>query len=213
MKIIENFNKNSKEIWRDVVGYEGLYQVSNLGRVKSLGRFVDNLVRGHYWQEERILKTCKRTNGYIGVGLCKDGKAENFNIHRLVAIAFIPNPEDLPQIDHIDADKTNNNVNNLRWVTAKENINNPLNMAHLIGENNPFYGKKHTDATKLKMRKNHVSYYGALNPASRKVRNIETNEIFLTVKSAGQKYGVSDNSIRNSIRRKHKSAGYHWEYV
>lgn len=201
------------EIWKDIQGYEGLYQVSNLGRVKSVERFVDNLVRGHYWQEERILKTCKRTNGYADVLLSKDGKRKNFNIHRLVAIAFIPNPENLPQIDHINADKTDNSVNNLCWVTAKQNVNNPLNMAHLIGENNPFYGKKHTDASKLKMRKNHVSYYGALNHASRKVINIETNEIFLTVKSAGQKYGVSDNSIRNSIRRKHKSAGYHWEYV
>ena len=178
MKIIEDINENSKEIWRDVVGYEGLYQVSSMGRVKSLGRFIDNLVRGHYWQEEKILKPSKRINGYVGISLHKDGKAKNFNIHRLVAIAFIPNPNNLPQIDHINADKTNNNVNNLRWVTAKENINNPLNMAHLMGENNPFYGKKHTDATKLKMRKNHVDYSGAFNPASRKVRNIETNEIF-----------------------------------
>lgn len=197
------------EIWKDIQGYEGLYQVSNLGRVKSLGRFIESRLKGvdKVWKAERILKTCKRTNGYIGVGLRKNGKGKNFNIHRLVAIAFIPNPDNLPQIDHINADKTNNNVNNLRWVTAKENVRNPLNMAHLIGKNNPFYGKKHTDASKLKMRKNHVSYYGASNPASRKVRNIETNEIFLTVKSAGQKYGVSDNSIRNSIKRKHKSAG------
>ena len=138
------------EVWKDIQGYEGLYQVSNFGRVKSLGRFVDNLVRGHYWQEERILKTCKRTNGYIGVGLCKDGKAKNFNIHRLVAIAFIPNLENLPQIDHINAIKTDNTVKNLRWVTAKENINNPLNMAHLIGENNPFYGKKTYYRNKIK---------------------------------------------------------------
>ena len=147
------------EIWKDIQGYEGLYQVSNLGRVKSLGRFIESRLKGvdKVWKAERILKTCKRTNGYIGVGLRKNVKGKNFNIHRLVAIAFIPNPDNLPQIDHINADKTNNNVNNLRWVTAKENVRNPLNMAHLIGKNNPFYGKKHTDASKLKMRKNHVS--------------------------------------------------------
>ncbi len=194
------------EIWKDIQGYEGLYQVSNLGRVKSL-------VRGYYWQKERILKPCKHIKGYMLVSLSKNEKEKTFRLHRLVAIAFIPNPENLPQIDHINADKTNNSVNNLRWVTAKENIRNPLNMVHLIGENNPMFGKKHSEETKQKIRKNHADFSGALNPTARKVKNIETNEIFLTVKSAGKKYGVSDNSIRGSIKRNGKSAGYHWEYV
>jgi hypothetical protein len=194
------------EIWKDIQDYEGLYQVSNLGRVKSL-------VRVHYCKKERILTNIKLPNGYIYVRLCKDGKGKNVRVHRLVAVAFIPNPENLPQIDHINADKTNNNVNNLRWVTAKENIRNPLNMVHLIGKNNPMFGKKHSEETKEKMRKNHANFSGDLNPKARKVKNIETNEIFVTVKSAGKKYGVSDNSIRGSIKRNGKSAGYHWEYV
>jgi hypothetical protein len=201
------------EIWKDVQGYEGLYQVSNFGRVKSLGRFVDRLASGHCWKKERILKLHKKHNGYLGVSLLKDGKIKNFNIHRLVAIAFIPNPDNLPQIDHINADKTNNNVNNLRWVTAKENMNNPLTKVRFIGKNHPFYGKKHTDAAKLKIRKNHADFSGALNPKARKIRNIETNEIFYTIKSAGQKYGVESSSIRDAIRRNGKSAGYHWEYL
>ena len=123
------------EIWKDVQGYEGLYQVSNLGRVKSLGRFVDKL-KCHYWQEEKILKPRKNHYGYLRFNLYKDGKTKTFSVHRLVAVAFIPNPENKPQIDHINADKTNNTVNNLRWVTCKENINNPLTLVKINGKNN-----------------------------------------------------------------------------
>lgn len=194
------------EIWKDVQGYEGLYQVSNLGRVKSL-------VREHYCKKERILTNVKLPNGYIYVRLCKDGKGKNVRVHRLVAVAFIPNPENKTEVDHINAIKTDNSVNNLRWASHKENIRNPLNMVHLIGKNNPMFGKKHSEETKEKIRKNHANFSGDLNPRARKVKNIETNEIFVTVKSAGKKYGVSDNSIRGSIKRNGKSAGYHWEYV
>lgn len=211
------------EIWKDVQGYEGLYQVSNLGRVKSVGRFVDRLASGHCWQKERILKLHKKHNGYLGVILCKDGKSKNFKVHRLVAIAFIPNPENKPYIDHINAIKTDNNINNLRWVTCKENMNNPLTKVRFVGKNNPFYGKKHSEETKEKMkgrklseeakRKISTRLSGKNHPKARKVRNIDTNEIFLTITSAGQKYGVSACSISDSIRRNGKCAGYHWEYV
>ena len=220
------------EIWKDIQGYEGLYQVSNLGRVKSLGRNIKKplLKSGYCWQEERILKPYKNRKGYLNVRLCKDSRTKDFQIHRLVAIAFIPNPENKPQIDHINADKTNNNVNNLRWVTCKENIRNPLNMVHLTGKNHPMFGKKHTEETKRKISdrlsgKNHYLYgkhmseetkeklRGKNNPTSRKVRNIETNEIFYSVTEAGKKYGVTHSAIRASIKKNRKSAGYHWEYV
>lgn len=187
------------EIWKDVQGYEGLYQVSNLGRVKSL-------IRGYYWQKERILKPRKNHDGYLRFTLCKDGKTKTFYIHRLVAVAFIPNPENKPQIDHINAIKTDNTVNNLRWVTAKENVRNPLNMVHLIGKNHPMFGKKHSEETKNKMR-------GKNNPTARKVKNIETKEIFDTVTDAEKKYNLSRGCIKCAIKRNHKSAGYHWEYV
>ena len=211
MKIIENLNENSKEIWRDVVGYEGLYQVSNLGRVKSLGRFVVNPVtsKGYMWKPEKILRPCKHSKGYLLVGLHKDGYLKTA-VHRLVALAFIPNPQNLPQIDHINADKTNNNVNNLRWVTAKQNVNNPLNMVHLIGENNPFYGKKHSEETKRKIS-DRLS--GKNNPKAHKVKNIDTNEIFNTVKEASIKYNVSFSAIVHAIKRKGKCSGCKWEYA
>jgi hypothetical protein len=109
-------------IWKDVVGYEGLYQVSNDGQVKSLFRYV-NCRGGHRSVRERILR-CTQTNlGYQQVVLCKDLTYKKLSIHRLVAQAFIPNPHNLPCINHIDADPTNNHVENLEWCTHGYNSN------------------------------------------------------------------------------------------
>lgn len=104
------------EIWKDVPGYSGLYQVSNLGRVKSLGRIDSNrhLVR------ERILKQSNRGNGYKVVVLYSKGH-KMFAVHRLVALAFHPNPDRLPQINHKNEIKTDNRAENLEWCTAKYN--------------------------------------------------------------------------------------------
>lgn len=99
-----------KEVWKDIEGYEGLYQVSNLGRVHSLYK---NL----------ILKGSEDSWGYLQVKLYKNGIKSNKKMHRLVAQAFIPNPENKPEVNHIDEDKTNNKLSNLEWSTAKENSN------------------------------------------------------------------------------------------
>lgn len=103
------------EEWKDIEGYEGLYQVSNLGRVKRS--------KGKYMKSERILRLFINTPGYLQVMLCKNNKCKKFTVHRLVAEAFIPNHENKPQVNHIDEDKTNNMVSNLEWMTAKENVN------------------------------------------------------------------------------------------
>ena len=100
------------ETWKAIAGFEGLYEVSNLGRVKSLK-----------FGKERILKPCKSTGGYLQVCLCKDGKAKQSNVHRLVAEAFIQNPNNLETVNHKDEVKTNNVASNLEWMSQKDNIN------------------------------------------------------------------------------------------
>lgn len=107
------------EIFKDIVGYEGLYQVSDLGNIKSLPR--NSNVKGNNRKTEKLLKPDVGKHGYKRVSLTKDAKTVRFFIHRLVAEAFIPNPNDKPHINHIDNNPSNNCVNNLEWVTPKEN--------------------------------------------------------------------------------------------
>ena len=103
------------EIWKDIEGFEGLYQVSNLGRVKSLGN-------GLTWKTERILKTVRTKDGYLKLVLSKNNVRKYFRVHRLVAQAFIPNPDNLPEVNHKNEDKTDNRVENLEWCTLDYNI-------------------------------------------------------------------------------------------
>lgn len=108
-----------KEEWRQIQGYEGLYEVSNLGRVKSLERY-DKMGR---LIKEKTLNPRKHKKGYLYVGLSKDGIQKKYSIHRLVAIAFIPNPNNLPQVNHKDENKENNCLDNLEWCTNEYNCN------------------------------------------------------------------------------------------
>lgn len=108
-----------EEIWKDIEGFEGLYQVSNLGRVKSLDRYVES--RGHLIYRKGVIRKPFDTTGYYSVTLNKDRKETTFQVHRLVAQAFIPNPNDLPVVNHLDGRKTNNCIDNLEWTTYAEN--------------------------------------------------------------------------------------------
>lgn len=107
------------EEWKDIAGFEGMYQVSNMGQVRSLDRFDD---RGRHLKG-RVLAQSINTSGYLSFNPSIDGKANLKYTHRFVALAFIPNPDNLPQVNHMDGNKHNNHVSNLEWVTQKENIN------------------------------------------------------------------------------------------
>ena len=103
------------EIWKDITGYEGLYQISNLGRVKSLSR--------KYSRKDCIMNTPTNHWGYKMVYLSRNKHKKFFSVHRLVALHFIDNPHNYQFVNHIDEDKTNNNVTNLEWCTSKYNTN------------------------------------------------------------------------------------------
>ena len=111
------------EIWKDIKGYEGIYQVSNLGRVKSLSRKIEPTDgKRPYWMKECIMKQYKEKTGYMSVKLCKSNVHKSQLIHRLVAQAFHPNPNGLREVNHKDEDKTNNHVNNLEWCSTSYNV-------------------------------------------------------------------------------------------
>ena len=120
MEIYKNLSLEDMagEIWLPVVGYEGLYEISNMGRVKTL-----NYKRSG---KEKIMRQTFNGNGYLRVGLFKDGKRKKFRTHKLVAIAFIPNVENKTEIDHKNTIRYDNRVENLRWSTRIENMNNEL---------------------------------------------------------------------------------------
>lgn len=117
---------SDKEIWKDIEGYEGYYQVSNFGNVKSLDRVIEHLRFGFCQRKGGLRRLSTDSDGYHRVGLYKDGKGKHFFVHRLVAQAFIPNPESKPEVNHINAVKTDNNVSNLEWVTNIENITHAI---------------------------------------------------------------------------------------
>ena len=123
-----------REEWKDIEGFEGKYMVSNTGKVKSLERTVWDS-RGYYKTvPEKILKACPDKDGYLFTQLWKDGKGKTCRINRLVAQTFLPNPDNLPEVNHKDEDKQNNYVENLEWCSSSYNIN--------YGSRNKKVGKK-----------------------------------------------------------------------
>lgn len=170
-----------KEEWKDIKEYEGLYQISNFGRVKSLEKRAGNSKR-----KEKILKEFKDKNGYIRVILCKNNKTSLKGVHRLIAEAFIPNPNNYPQINHKDEDKQNNNINNLEWCTCKYNIN---------------YGNRTKKAIgKLKIKVNQYKLDGTFiktwDSISEAIKFYKNSGIYLVCRG-----------------KKETASGYKWEYI
>lgn len=166
-----------QEIWRDIIGYEGLYQVSNFGNVKSLGN-------GICKTKEKIMKARKNKWGYLYLNLSKGGKKKTYTIHRLVAHAFLPNPYNLPQVNHKDEDKTNNRVDNLEFCSAKSNCN---------------YGTRNIRSAEKRYKK---------------VLCVEKCKIYPSLKEAAKQTGISISSLSMACTGKYKTVfGFQWRYV
>lgn len=160
-----------QEIWMDIKGYEGLYLISDQGRVYSI--------------RNNLYMAYKETqDGYLQVRLSWQGKKKTEYIHRLVARHFIPNPDNLPQVNHKDENPQNNNVSNLEWVTAKTNNN---------------YGKHNERAAKARCKP---------------VRCIELDKVYESAKAAQDDLGIFASQITAVCRGKGLTAGgYHWERI
>lgn len=121
--------KTQSEIWKDIPNYEGLYQASNFGRIRSLDKVIKNRGKNQYGstfdiiKKGKILKQRLNKGGYLKVYLIKEGKSKTFIAHRLIALTFIPNPNNYKIVNHKDENKTNNNIDNLEWCTQSYNIN------------------------------------------------------------------------------------------
>ena len=194
-----------KEIWKDIEGYEGLYQVSNFGKVRSLDRYNS---RG-CWIKGCILEptNCK---GYLQIVLFLNGQKSYYYIHKIVAKAFLPNPDNKPEIDHINTDRTDNTVwlnedgsinydkTNLRWVSHKENMNNPLT--------------RKKQSTRLKGKIGHNT------PASKIIAQLDKNgkllKVWLCAMDAARQEGYTQEHISSCCKgtlKTHK--GYKWQYI
>ena len=208
-----------EEIWKDVVGYEGYYQVSNLGRVRSLDRIASNgrKIKG------KILSTKVNTPPYYPrVSLSVNGKMKLAQVHRLVAQAFVynPDPEHKTQVGHKDESRTNNRADNLKWVTPKENSNMPLHRERVSkanegkvlstetkskislsqkgkykGEKNPFYNKHHTNEAKKKMSDiKKMTYQGGNHPQAKKV--VCDNIVYGSAVEASKALNINRNTLK-----------------
>ena len=134
------------EVWKDIEGYEGYYQVSNCGRVKSL----DRIVTSGKTKKGMIIQGILDIGGYVRVTLWKSCKPKKYMVHRLVAFAFLDNPNNLKMINHIDENKENNNVTNLEWCDCKYNINYGTRTIRASGENTKNSKLKKEDVIRIR---------------------------------------------------------------
>ena len=203
-----------EEIWKDISGYEGLYQVSNLGRIKSLERdyiAANGSVRHIY---EHYLKQAVTKKGYLRVTLLNNGQRCTKQVHRLVAEAFLENPENKPQVDHISGNKQLNIVSNLRWTTNKENCSNPNTLCK-----NHY---THTEEWKQKMsmlKKGKAPSAKCIEIAQKlhfkKVEQYDKNgcliKTFDSLTEASTYYDVSNSAISKAIKNGGTCRGYYWK--
>lgn len=182
-------NEANVEIWKDIPGYEGLYQVSNLGRVRSLDRLTP-MPNGKLRREcGRVMYQSTTRCGYYVIGLSKGDKRKYFSVHRLVAMAFIHNPDNLRCVNHKDENKMNNHLDNLEWCSSSYNNQ---------------YGSRLERVSKA---------------IGRKVVQLDEHGnvigVFNSIKEAYRKTGINSSSINavcSGFRNRHTAGGYKWKY-
>ena len=189
MEIYENLSVESlpNEEWRDIIGWEGLYQVSNLGRVKSLPRLY-KYVHGEYLSKERILspRACGGQREYLSVALYRGKGAVQRKIHRLVAMAFISNSKGYKEVNHIDENKRNNMASNLEWCSRSYNVN---------------YGRR--------IEKQSAHLQKAVLAFTRRGKFVAR---FKSIKDAAVWAGVDGSNVSRAIKRDSVSGGYKWRF-
>ena len=162
-------------MFKNIAGFNNQYQINTEGQIKN--------------SKDKILSQSISNSGYYRVHLCKDGKAKWYAVHKLVAQTFIPNPLHLPEVNHKDENKLNNNVDNLEWCNSKYNTN---------------YGARNKRISETKTNNTYNT---------KQVQCIETGIIYLSMKEAERQTGIFATSIKQVCKKRQKTAGgYHWKY-
>lgn len=220
----------SSEIWEDIPGYQGLYQVSTLGRilrmpkeqirVSKFGKEYTQLVPKH----PVLMNPAYDFDGYLQISLTKDSETKSYQVHRLVAMTFIPNPENKSQVNHIDGVKDNNKVSNLQWVTQSENIRHSVDvLGNQIGFKKGSHKSEehkrkisetmsgrvlpewHVEILKKAQNDPETRFKSYVNDPRRKpVKCLEDGKIYPSALYASKEYNVSDSSISYAIKEKRK---------
>lgn len=189
-----------EEQWKPIKGFEGLYDVSNIGRVRSVTHVIERIEGIKKTIKGRILKQSEYRGGYLNVLLSANGHNYHAKVHRLVAIAFVPNPEKKPYVDHINGIRTDNRTENLRWCTHSENNSFDLARKH-FSEGSFWRGKK-----------------GAKSPFSKRVAQYTKEGIFLRVfdglSEAQRETGIREGNISLVCKGyRHSAGGFLWKIV
>lgn len=211
-----------EEVWKDIKGYEGLYKISNTGKVKRLAGMIERGANGFLPVKEKIIKQNIGTTGYYQVMLWKNNKGHPKKVHRLVAETFLQNPQNKRIVDHIDTNPLNNNINNLRWATDKENCNNHITLLkqRKIRQSVAFKEKmreKHIGKTLSNITRQKISLAQKGKQKSalwKKVICLDTNIIYPSIKKASEETNIDFRQISAVCRGVLKSyKGSHWGFI